>query len=909
MSELPSGTVTMLFTDLESSTRLWEQQGDSMADAMARHDEILRSVVLEHSGHVVKMRGDGVHAVFARASDALSAAKTAQLAVEGEPWDVAGGLRVRIGVHTTEAALRDGDYFGSGVNRAARLMAIANGGQIVCSHATANLVRDQLEDGLTLVDLGEHRLNDLSRAERVFQLTGAGLAAEFPPLHSLDAYPTNLPAQLSTFIGRETEVAAVTDALRDARLVTLTGVGGVGKTRLALQAAGEVVQRFAGGVWVVELGGLTDGSALPETAATAMRIAWQRGASIVDALTARLREQPTLIVLDNCEHLLEGVAQFVSEGLRALPDLHVLCTSREGLGLPGERIVAVQPLAVPSEEGSDAIGVDAVRLFVERAQGVRSSFALGDDNVAAVVRICRRVDGIPLAIELAAARVRSMAPGEIASRLDQRFQLLSGGARGAVNRFQTLRRAIDWSYDLLSTGEAELLQRLSVCVGGFDLDAAEAIGVSDDVGVFQVVDLVDRLVDKSLVDVEDLADTTRYRLLETIREYAFERLETAGRADEARARHADHFTEIAERVGTGLRGPDERAWLERAERELDNMRAAVIWSTERDGATLALRILMALSLHGARIEAAVCSWAASVAAAAAPDDERYPVALALAAWWLVQDGDVAGADRLGGEALAATTTNSPLSIAVRCRVYATTTPVEFYVGRTDVDQAEEWLACARRIDDAYEEANAWTMVGVHRMFGALDGAADAAEEGVRAARRCGSPSAIAYSLLTLGMIVGYTDLARGIEKLDEAIERASVVENEFAVAAAAAARATILMHWGDNVEGCRNALEGARRALGAHGRTTFAQALWAVGGYLAVAGQDDPAALLDGVARAICGGFVGAEWAQELVEALAELPRRVGEERYAELVAQGMAMSDEQLLDFATNAVDVMVAS
>jgi len=909
MAELPSGTVTILFTDLESSTRLWEQHGDSMPDALARHDAIMRATIDSHDGHVVKTTGDGVHAVFARASDALSAANAARLALETETWAIAGGLRVRMGIHTTEAALRDGDYFGSGVNRAARLMAIANGGQIVCSQTTADLVRDQLEDGLTLVDLGEHRLRDLSRAERVFQLSGAGLTAEFPPLHSLDAYPTNLPAQLSTFIGRDTEVAAVADALRDARLVTLTGVGGVGKTRLALQAAGEMVQEVPGGAWVVELGGLTDALALPEALASAMRVAPQPGTSILDALTAALREHPTLVVLDNCEHLLEGVAQFVGELLRAAPDLRVLCTSREGLGLPGERILAVPPLAVPSEEGLDAIAADAVRLFVERAQAVRSSFALVDDNVAAVVRICRRVDGIPLAIELAAARVRSMAPGEIASRLDQRFQLLSGGARGAVNRHQTLRRAIDWSYDLLSSEEAELLQRLSVCVGGFDLDAAEAIGVSDDVDAFIVVDIVDRLVDKSLVDVEDVADTTRYRLLETIREYAFERLEAAGRADEARARHATHFTEFAEHAGVGLRGPDERAWLERAERDLDNVRAAVIWSTERDGATLALRILMALSLHGVRIEAAVCSWAANAAAAASPDDERYPVALAAAAWWLVRDGDVAGADRLGSEALAATTTSSSLSIAARCRVYATTCAVEFYAGRTNVELAEDWVACARRIDDLYEEALSSTMVGVHRMFGGLEGAAEAAEEGVRAARRCGSPSALAYSLLTLGQAVGFTDLARGIASLDEAIEWATVAANEFAVAAATAARAAILMHWGDNLEGCRAAVESARRALGAQGRTSFAQALWAVGGYLAVAGQDEPAALLDGVARAICGGFAGAGWAEELLEALAALPRRVGEERYAELVAQGMAMSDEQLLDFATNAVDLMVAS
>jgi predicted ATPase len=884
-----------------------------MEEALARHDAILRDVVAAHDGHIVKATGDGVHAVFGRATDAVGAAASSQRALAAEGSAVPGGLRVRVGVHTTEAVARDGDYFGSGVNRAARLMAVAHGGQVVCSQATAELTRDGLGDGLGFVDLGEHRLRDLSRAEHVFQLTGGGLPGDFPPLRSLDAYPSNLPAQLSPFIGRAGEVVSVSKAVRESRLVTLTGVGGVGKTRLALEVAGEVLPDCAGGAWFVDLGGVVDAGALADTVAFTVRVGPQPGVSITEALTAALRDRATLLVLDNCEHLLDGVAGFVDELTRAVPELRVLTTSREALGLSGERVVAVRPLAVPPEDGTDASATDAVRLFVERAAAVRSSFVLGDDNMAAVVRICRRVDGIPLAIELAAARVRSMAPAEIASRLDQRFQLLSSGARGAVSRHQTLRRAVDWSYDLLSEDEAELLQHLSVCVGGFDLAAAESIGASESIEAMLIVDLLDRLVDKSLVVVDDVGSATRYRLLDTIRDYAFERLEAAGRSEDVRAAHAAHFTDLAEELGAGLRSARERDALEQTEWELDNMRAAVVWSTEREDGAMALRILAALSLHGIRIEATVSSWAAGVAEGASKNDERYPVALATAAWRLLRAGDVAGAEQLGLAALTMSTTDTPLSIASRCNVYTTTTAVAIYLGRHAVEQPEDWVACAQQIDDRYQEALAHAMLGVHRSFGGMDGAVDAGEAGVRAARACGSPSALAYALVSLAGTLAQTELTRAVRCLEEAIACAESATNEWAVATATGLLGNVVSRWGDSAQACHAFLEAATRAASSGNRTTMAQALWAIAAHLALAERPEPAAVLDGAAAAILGqdsrAAAGAHrWSDELLAALVALPARVGDAHYAALVARGTAMTDDELLAYARVAVEPLLA-
>ena len=556
VNELPSGTVTFLFTDIEGSTRLWEEHPEAMKVALARHDAILRDAVAEHDGHVVKTTGDGVHAVFATAHDALDAAVAMQRGLAVESFGETGRLRVRMGLHTCEAEYRDGDYFGSEVNRAARLMSVAHGGQVVVSSVTVGLVRD---GSVEFVDLGEHRLRDLTTTERVLQVLAPGLTREFPPLRSLDAMPGNLPRQVTTFVGREAEIASLAELVRDAPLVTLTGVGGVGKTRLALQVATEVVARFPDGAWLCEFASATDPGAVWDTLAASLRVQPFPGRSLEESALEYLTAKRLLLVLDNCEHLLDAIAGLVDAIARRCPQVSVLATSREGLALAGERIVAVPTLGVPRADaaGDARMHADAVQLFADRAAAAQHDFALTDHNIETVAVLCRRVDGIPLAIELAAARVRSMSPEDLVARLDQRFKLLTRGSRATLERHQTLRSTIDWSYDLLDSTERLALDRLSVFAGGCDLAAAEVVLAGDDLDAFDVDDVLAQLVDKSLVVVERDDTGVRYRLLETIRQYAAERLQTDGDTAVVRRGHAEHYTTRAEEAGPHLRSREQ----------------------------------------------------------------------------------------------------------------------------------------------------------------------------------------------------------------------------------------------------------------------------------------------------------------------------------------------------------------
>ena len=470
----PTGTVTFLFTDIEGSTKLWEQHPDAMRSAHARHDTLLRSAVQQHHGHIVKTTGDGVHAAFATAPEALAAVLTAQRALRDEPWDPQAPISVRMGLHTGIAERRDGDYYGSALNRAARLMAAGHGGQTLLSAATQELVRDHLPDEAGLRDLGEHRLKDLGRSEQVFQLQHPSLPADFPPLRSLDnpALPNNLPQQVTSFIGRETQVAEVKARLNKTRLLTLTGAGGSGKTRLSLQVAADLLTGDGDGVWLVELAALTDPALVPQAVADVLGVKEQVGQPIQRTLVEWLKTKRLLLVLDNCEHLVGACASLAADLLRACPDVHLLASSREALNVAGEQTYRVPSLSLPdpkqAQTGEGLSQFEAVRLFIERAQAVQPSFAVTSGNAPAVAQVCWRLDGIPLALELAAARVRSLSVDEINTRLDQRFRLLTGGSRTALPRQQTLRALIDWSYDLLTEREKALLCRLAVFAGGVD---------------------------------------------------------------------------------------------------------------------------------------------------------------------------------------------------------------------------------------------------------------------------------------------------------------------------------------------------------------------------------------------------------------------------------------------------------
>jgi predicted ATPase/class 3 adenylate cyclase len=596
---IPSGTVTLLFTDIQGSTRLWEAEPEPMTAALRRHDQILRSAIDKAGGYVFKTVGDAFCAAFRTPQSAITATLAAQRALTSEDWATSRPILVRMGLHTGACEERDGDYFGPVVNRAARLEAAAHGGQVLVSGATAELLADALPDGVALRDLGLHRLKDLGRPEQVHQLTAEYLPVSFPPLSSLDNpdLPNNLPTLVSAFVGREHELAEVRGLVTAARMVTLTGTGGSGKTRLALQASAELIGKVPDGVWLAELAPLTDGDQITRVVTAALGVVDHScPPGITDPLIKALHDEDALIVLDNCEHVIDSAAKFCDEVIRHCPRVRFLATSREPLGIDGERVYRVPSLSLPdagAENAEDLAHSDAVLLFAERARAIQPDFVLDTESAQFVATICRRLDGIPLALELAAARLSSMSLAQIAARLDQRFRLLTGGSRNAMPRQQTLRATVDWSFGLLTAAERGMLTRLSVFAGGFDLEAAEAICVSGTVDALDVLDLLGSLVDKSLVIAEHSPQAVRYRLLETIRQYSAQELLRAEGDDgvlRVRDRHADYCLSLGRAAGTALAGHGQARWLRRLDAEWDNLRAAFTHLAAEDRTTDLLRL-------------------------------------------------------------------------------------------------------------------------------------------------------------------------------------------------------------------------------------------------------------------------------------------------------------------------------
>jgi len=600
MPDLPSGTVTFLFTDIEGSTRLWEQYPETMRSALARHDALLRESIESHNGHVFKTVGDAFCAAFATASDALRSILAAQKALQQESWEEIGSLRVRMAMHTGAAEERDNDYFGPALNRVARLLSIGHGEQVLLSMPAEELVKDSLPEGCSLKDMGSHRLKDLQQPEHVFQLIAPDLPAEFPPLRSLQAFANNLPNQLTSFIGRDKEIEAVKSLLAKSRLLTLTGSGGCGKTRLALQVAADLIEEFADGVWLVELAALSDPSLLPQAVASALGVREEPGRALQQTLSDYLMQKQMLLLMDNCEHLLQACADLAQTLLKQCPHLSLLTTSREALRVAGEQVyrvpslLAPDPTQLPKEEKELAAVVseyEAPNLFVERASLQKADFTLTNQNAFAVAWVCHRLDGIPLAIELAAARVSALTVEEINTRLEHRFRLLRGGSRTALPRQQTLQATLDWSYDLLTEQERLLLGRLSVFAGGWGLEAAEAVCSEEPIVAFEVLELLASLVDRSLVIAAEREGKSRYRLLESIRAYAQERLQQTGEERLWRDRHLDFFLAWAEEAEPYLRGAKQAEWLERLESEQDNLRSALSWcQQDKERAEAGLRL-------------------------------------------------------------------------------------------------------------------------------------------------------------------------------------------------------------------------------------------------------------------------------------------------------------------------------
>lgn len=579
----PSGTVTFLFTDLEGSTRLWESDPAAAGAAIAAHERLLRRVVGASRGLVVKGTGDGILAVFASANDALEGAIEIQVEVQRE-----GSMRARIALHTGEAEIRDGDYYGTAVNRCQRVMAAGHGGQILVTLATEEVLTRPLPHGVELVDLGRHRLRDVAEAMQVFQVARPDLRSDFPPLRGSDGFAHNLPVQLTSFVGRDREVADATNSLRATRLVTLTGIGGGGKSRLGLRVASDLLGEFPGGIWLAELAFVTEPRLVPRLIAQAVGVPEEPGRGLLESVAVRLKPAPALLVLDNCEHLLEACAAAADSLLRSTPGLRILATSRERLGVPGETVYVVPPMSVPAADTVSpeaALEHDAVRLFAERAALAEPGFRVTAENCGDVVRICRTVDGIPLAIELAAGRVSSLTVDEVAERLGRRLELLGGGSRTGERRHQTMLVTLDWSYELLSPQERQVLAQLAAFRGSFDLDQVEAICRMDDGD--DLIGVVMALVDKSLLTHDP--STGRYRILEPVRRYAWDKLVEMGRHEALARSHALFFADLVERASDEA-GTDQTARLDRLEQEHDNLRAALRWSLEAGEGDLALRI-------------------------------------------------------------------------------------------------------------------------------------------------------------------------------------------------------------------------------------------------------------------------------------------------------------------------------
>ena len=596
--------LTFLFTDLENSTQLWEQASAAMHPAMARHDALLTETITRNNGKIVKSTGDGFHAVFAAAHDAVCAALDSQRSLGNETWpEGTGPLNVRIGLHTGDSEARNGDYFGPTLNRAARVMDIAHGGQILLSSATAALTKQALPDGVSLLDKGQHRLKGIASLEQIYQLTSADLPNEFPPLRSLESYKHNLHRQLTSFVGREKELNDVKSLLAGTQLLTLLGPGGTGKTRLMLQVGEEIIHKYPDGVWFVELAPLTNPTKIPDRIAATLNVQEQPGRNILDTLFDYLRHKELLLLLDNVEHLVRDCAEVTANLLEHCPNITILVTGREALFISGETTLQIPSLSLPARNGEISFEEiclsEGVQLFMERAKAVRPDFEINPKNAPAISEIVKRLDGIPLALELAASRMRMLTVEQIADRLNDRFRLLTGGHRTALPRQQTLQALIDWSWNLLEEEEQLLLRRLSVFAGGWNINAAQAIVGFEPLDEYAVFDLLEQLINKSVVNVEYPAEgKARYNLLESIRQFARDKLFEAGEGEALRNRHAEYFAAFAQEAEPHLYRETMFPWVKKIEQELDNLRAVLTWSLD-NRPELAIRICGALFYRAA----------------------------------------------------------------------------------------------------------------------------------------------------------------------------------------------------------------------------------------------------------------------------------------------------------------------
>ena len=761
---LPTGTVTFLFTDIEGSTSLLRALGDSYARLLEDHRDLIRRAVAQHGGYELGTEGDSFFVAFERASQAVQAAVAAQHALIRHPWGDGAEIRVRMGLHTGEATLGSEGYVGLPVHQGARIASAAHGGQILVSATTKDLSSTDLRDGTTFKDLGRHRLKDFSEPEPLYQVIHPGLPADFPRPKTLEVSTTNLPLSLSSFVGREEELERTRDLLAMARLLTLTGPGGSGKTRLAIESATGLAEEYPDGVWFVDLAPVSEPDQVSRSVSQALGLREQPSTSLEETIASWIARRKLLLILDNCEHVVETCASLAERWLREAPNLRVLATSREPLGVPGEISLPVPPLSLPPKQplvDVDVLDSEAVRLFVDRASAARPGFQVDDENTPFIAEICRSLDGIPLAIELAAAQTNALSVRQIAARLVDRFRLLTAKTRTHLPRRATLRATIDWSYDLLTEVEREVFCRLSVFAGGFKLEAAEDIAAGGAVDAFDVLAALSALVDKSLVTRRELIDgSDRYGLLQTLRAYGLERLNESNDGDEVRKKHADWFARIAERKDAEHRAGPARGF-QRLDDEIDNFRAALEWSFASGHPQFGQRIMASL-------------WN----------------------YWYIR-----GLLSEGFGWLQAAMDSGPQAPLLRAKLLVGTAIIGGTQGRTDesISRADAAIALAKQIESPEVIAMASRARGIAAWtHGDYERARAFFNQGLDWARRGDITWQVAGLLANLGRLAHHEgDRARARELLDEAVTIAREVQDETTLALALDWLASLLLSEGE----------------------------------------------------------------------------------------------------------------
>jgi predicted ATPase/class 3 adenylate cyclase len=872
----PSGVVTFLFTDIEGSTRRWEVDAQAMRAALSKHDQVLQTAIESHDGFLFSHTGDGVVAAFTSPKSAVDAAVAAQRELE---------LPVRMGVATGEAELRDNDYFGTVLNRAARVMAAGHGGQILVADSTAGLL-----SGVELVDLGPRRLRDVPNPITVFQLQAPGLRMDFPPLGGVDSNPGNLRPAVTSLIGRDTEVSDVEAAVRSHRLVTLTGVGGVGKTRLALEVAAHLADEFPDGVWVFELAAVAEPAVVPDAVAAVLGITQQPGKSVGESVAAALEGRVRLLVFDNCEHVLDAAADLIEAILGQSATVRILATSREGLGVADEQRWPVASLDVGA-------GIDsaAANLFVDRARSVDSGFLVAEaDQVAAVVEVCRRLDGIPLAIELAASRMASMTAAEVRDRLDDRFKLLVGSRRG-VERHQTLRQAVAWSYELLDDAEKVLLERCSVFSGGFDLESARAVAGFDDLDDYAVLDLLDALVRKSLLIADRSSGRTRFSMLETIRQFAEEQLVARGEVAEVRTAHASHFAAREADVLALWDSPQQREAYEWFATELANLRTAFRWATDLGDLDAAATIATYAAFLGSWVENyEPIAWAEELIEPARAVDHPRLAFLYVMASQCYNTGRVDDAVRYsdGGQKVIGNRVELPFGIeGLLGTAYIT------------IGQPERWVEWCRSQIARGRDTHTITrecLVDALVIAGCGEEAMAAAEGLVDAAEIAGNPLALSNALISEGLVFRDADPIRALDGLRRSLVIAQDSGNRFIESHSANVLSDLETQHGDPLTAL-DYLALAIRNFHDTGNTAMLRSpLALLAALFDRLGRYESAATIAGFASNPLSGAAFPETST----AVAHLREVLGDQTYESLAHKGEAMTTAAMVTYAYDQID-----